>query len=73
MRRLRTDWTSRALAARRHRANLAVVDERDLGNRPGIERVFGLDGPEWAIDGAVVQPVTAFRALALQWLTREAS
>lgn len=68
----RTDWPKRKRAARQHIANLHTVDERDVGNRPGLERVFGIDGPEYSVDGAVVQPTTAFRMLAHSWLTRAA-
>ncbi len=43
MRRLRTDWPKRKRAARQHIANMPNVDERDVGNRPGVSQALGFD------------------------------
>lgn len=68
----RTDWAKRARGARRHTVIMNTTPESEMGNRPGLERVFGLDGPEWSLEGATfaVGSPALFRALARHWFLR---
>lgn len=70
MRGHRTDWHHRAREARRHRANIATTDERDIGIRRGVERVLGLDGPEFSLGGMVLHPTRVLRELSSHWFSR---
>ena len=52
----------------------ATTDDRDMGNRPGVEFMLGLDGERMVvIDGIAVDSTRAFAALAHHWLTKMAA
>ncbi len=53
----RSDFAKKARAARRHAANVAAVDERDIGIRPNMGALLGF-GEE------------TFHQKAHRWLTR---
>lgn len=60
-------------ANRRTAEFVRTIDERDIGNRPGVEIRLGIEGErEVIIDGCVVHPSREFVSLAHHWLRRAA-
>lgn len=59
---------------RRALHHAANEDPRDIGNRPGVEFILGIDGElEVSIDGLVIHPSRVFVALSHHTLTKRAA